>query len=101
MKCLAFTCWVFDEINYLDAASWNSLLVAYNERRQDLEEAEREEDEPGNQEMCLDSEIVVASRVLEARDEPGAWCEAACGAAEGGRERTSREGDTLVLGERG
>jgi hypothetical protein len=31
----------------------------------------------------------------------GAWCEAACGAAGGGRERTSREGDTLVLGEKG
>jgi hypothetical protein len=33
-------------------------------------------------------------------DEPGVWCEAACGAAGGGRERTSGEGDALVLGER-
>jgi hypothetical protein len=31
----------------------------------------------------------------------GVWCEAACGAVGGGRERTSGEGDTLVLGERG
>jgi hypothetical protein len=57
MKCLTFTRWVFDEINCLDAASWNSLITAYDERRRDLEEDEWEEDESGNQEMCLDSEM--------------------------------------------